>query len=50
MQCLCENNKIQQIYDKYDETFKSAQPKIVIELTGIMATYLTWKLIGENKR
>lgn len=38
------------MYDNYDETFKSAQLKIVIELTEIMATYLTWKLIGENKR
>lgn len=38
------------MYDKYDETFKSAQLNIVIELTRIMATYFTWKVIGENKR
>lgn len=38
------------MYGKYDETFKSAQLKIVIQLTRIMTTYLTWKLIGENKR
>lgn len=38
------------MYDKYDETSKSAQLKIIIQLTEIMAIYLTWKLIGGNKR